>query len=414
MKTLWSLTCLVFIFASTLAVQNIDDTLTYEPCFPGGCEGAKTCFQYFCYPKKGQETPLKSCRRDRDCSDLVDHKCFKQSIYGVCVSSADYEKCGSHEDCEGRGGKCCGDYCCNEEYFEGLQSQNCTEDDEVCQEVQSGLIVLDVESLACDPSNDRCEQKHGGHKCCADNPLLEGISLSNGDSIKNWNGENRCCMNAAGVRALSEIEDLTADDIDAIDEKIAEKDDKRAFCKGLEEHLQDDFPTCVAESAAEAEEIQKAKEAQAALEEAMGFSEEAIGGKELAENSLASIENATSCDEGKDLLFNVETAADDAQASANDTLDAAVRARDAGSLGNEADEADDLASQAQEDANAAKAALKDAQDAVDKLCAPPPPKDKPETINDLPGPPEKGNMATNIQMSSLLVISAVMLYQLLH
>ena len=131
MKTILSLSCLVFLSASTLAVDVINDISIYKPCFPGGCDGEEVCFQYFCYPKSGMETPLRSCKKPKQCKDLGDYKCYKPSpTTGVCVPSADYDMCEGHDECEGRGGKCCGDYCCNEEYFQELLKKKCNEDDE--------------------------------------------------------------------------------------------------------------------------------------------------------------------------------------------------------------------------------------------------------------------------------------------
>ena len=117
-----------------MAVEVINDTSIYKPCFgQGDCGGEDQCFQYFCYPKRGMETPLRSCRKTLQCKDLGDFKCWKPSpIFGVCVPSVDFELCEGHDDCEGRGGKCCGDYCCNEEYFQELLKKKCREDDDLC------------------------------------------------------------------------------------------------------------------------------------------------------------------------------------------------------------------------------------------------------------------------------------------
>ena len=40
--------------------------------------------------------------------------------------------CEKHDDCIGNGGKCCGDYCCNPEYFEALQQIICNPNDDPC------------------------------------------------------------------------------------------------------------------------------------------------------------------------------------------------------------------------------------------------------------------------------------------
>ena len=144
MKSIWKLSSLVLLSASTLAVVKINNTSSYQPCFDTrGCDGEEICFQYFCYPKEGMETPLKSCRRNSQCKGIGNFKCFKPADRGVCVQSDDYEMCESHDECEGRGGKCCGDYCCNEEYFQELQKKECSDDDEVC------LVRVALQINAC-------------------------------------------------------------------------------------------------------------------------------------------------------------------------------------------------------------------------------------------------------------------------
>ena len=42
----------------------------------------------------------------------------------------------SHEECKGRGEKCCGDYCCNSEYFDALISEI------VCDSNDDGCLVI--------------------------------------------------------------------------------------------------------------------------------------------------------------------------------------------------------------------------------------------------------------------------------
>ena len=139
MKTLWGCMFLVFLPASTLAIVSINDTALYKPCIPYSSAAAcpsedQQCFQYFCYPRTGAQDPLKSCKKNSDCNDVYGApKCSKQSRVGICVSRDDYERCYTNEECEGRGGKCCADYCCNEEYFQALQEIPCEEDDGECQ-----------------------------------------------------------------------------------------------------------------------------------------------------------------------------------------------------------------------------------------------------------------------------------------
>ena len=132
---------LVFLPASILAIQLIDDPGMYKPCIVDSnttkltCPSDQVCFQYFCYPKKADpQDPLKSCKKKSQCRDVEGApKCFKQGLVGICVSDEDYEHCESHKECQGRGGKCCGDYCCNDLYFEALLNTKCGENDEACE-----------------------------------------------------------------------------------------------------------------------------------------------------------------------------------------------------------------------------------------------------------------------------------------
>jgi len=416
MKTLWSLSCLVFLSASTLAVQVIDDIQTYKPCFSGGCEGEEVCFQYFCYPKSGQDTPLRSCKKSKQCRDLGDYKCYKPSpTTGICVESTDYEMCEGHEECEGRGGKCCGDYCCNEEYFEALQTQECIAGDEVCEEVQTVLYSIEMESLACE-SNEGCEAKHAGHKCCSDNPLLENVTLS--DETQNWEGDKRCCMSATGIRQLDEIEQLTDEDTDAIDEKISGLPDRRDFCKALIKPLQEGFQTCVDEKEAEAEEGRTVI-AEAALAEAKKFAQEASDAKSKA---IAALENAKSASDvkgAKGFASDAQLAANDAKLAANSSNDAWEDAQNAESAGDAAVNAGEEASNAQDAADEAETAAADAQKAVDdkiKAKAEADAKAEEDAKNALKNGVTDGkpSVATSVQVSTLSVISAVILFHLVN
>ena len=146
MKISASLSILVFLPALTLAVTVINDTQTFKPCFMGSteCPENQQCFQYFCYPLKGATTPLKSCTKNSHCDGYRSRtdnteKCYKNGK-GVCVPSEDYETCEAHEECKDRGGKCCGERCCNTEYFDALQKTACPKEDEDC-EVRYCLIL---------------------------------------------------------------------------------------------------------------------------------------------------------------------------------------------------------------------------------------------------------------------------------
>ena len=137
MKFLWSLLAFVFLTTFTVAVVEINDTTIYKPCVRDSttCPDDQVCLQYFCYPKVASaEDPLKSCRKNSQClgwKPSRTQKCFKEGRNGVCIPSNDYEMCETHEDCEGRGGKCCVDYCCNTEYFNALLNAPCN--DETCK-----------------------------------------------------------------------------------------------------------------------------------------------------------------------------------------------------------------------------------------------------------------------------------------
>ena len=132
--------------ASTMAVLLINDTAKYPVCISDSdCEAHNfdgyACFQYFCYPwqnkpqmaSEAELRPLKTCRKDSDCPHMQGGpaKCYRhyekrKVAYGVCVPSID--KCSTHSDCYAKGGKCCNDYCCNEEYFQALADMPCFND----------------------------------------------------------------------------------------------------------------------------------------------------------------------------------------------------------------------------------------------------------------------------------------------
>ena len=146
MKFLWSLLAFVFLPTFTMAVVEINDTNIYKPCIMDSttCPYDQVCFQYFCYPKVASaKDPLKSCKKNSQCPGWKPktEKCWKTGRNGVCIPSEDYESCEVHEECEGRGGKCCGDYCCNTEYFNTLLKAPCN--DETCK-VKRGFVLDDL------------------------------------------------------------------------------------------------------------------------------------------------------------------------------------------------------------------------------------------------------------------------------
>ena len=57
--------------------------------------------------------------------DTNDQRCI------LCIQE-DYEMCYGRNECEGRGGRCCYEYCCNEEYFQAFKKITCEEDDSSC------------------------------------------------------------------------------------------------------------------------------------------------------------------------------------------------------------------------------------------------------------------------------------------
>jgi len=245
MKTFWTL--LVFLPTFTVAVQNINNTETYKPCISDvtECPNNQVCIQYFCYPKVASDNdPLKSCNKNSQCDGWrpsKTEKCFKEGQNGVCVPADDYEMCESHEECKGRGEKCCGDYCCNSEYFDALISEIvCDSNDDGCLDVKKVMHDHEVDSLTC--QNDTiCEASHQGHKCCDDNSILKNITLS--VEIENWHGKKRCCMHSSGTRQLDDL-DLDFQEKQDISAIVFEMPDKKEYCESLSDALQDMITTC--------------------------------------------------------------------------------------------------------------------------------------------------------------------------
>jgi len=409
MKTFCSLFALVFLPASILAIQSIDDIKIYEPCIVDStvCPSEdQVCFQYFCYPKEADpQDPLTSCKRNSDCKDVDgEPKCFKTSRVGICVSVDDYEMCESHEECEDKGGKCCGDYCCNEEYFQALQETPCEEEDEACNEVVGDITVYEEKSLAC-LDDSTCEAKHAGHTCCEDNSLLNNVTLS--IATLNWKGDKRCCMSNDRIRQLHQIENfdnLTADDIDLIDGNIYTHPDKRNLCKTFTHHLEGVFETCVEEKELEIKEQEQA----AALEIATAAADMAQKHADDAENAkieaLAAAENAKTAADIKgykgfvaDANLKIEAARVASEAA---TIQAAA-AKDAGDAGDDGATSDKAAASAA----AALTSYEEAKVALEGIEAP-------ATTTTLK--PDSPATATCIKLSTISVISATLLYSLVN
>lgn len=131
--------------STSLTALVINNTVTFPSCRVGlkDCPDAdQVCQFYFCYPKSEQTDPLKSCKKNADCAGI---KQTAKCLLGppgsprsrVCVSQEDYKTCDKHEDCNGKGGKCCFDHCCNEKYFlefQGLLSTCNAEANNICKE----------------------------------------------------------------------------------------------------------------------------------------------------------------------------------------------------------------------------------------------------------------------------------------
>jgi len=409
MKTLCSLLALVFLSASTLAIQSIDDIDTYKPCILDSteCPSDQICFQYFCYPKEADpQEPLTSCKKRSDCKDVEGSpKCFKQSRVGICVSEDDYEMCESHAECEDKGGKCCGDYCCNEVYFQALQDTPCDDYDEACEETKDTLGDIEVESLAC-TEDSACEDKHTGHTCCEDHELLLNVTLSI-DTL-NWNGDKRCCMSNDGIRQLHQIENfdnLTDADIDQIDENIYRHHDKRNLCKTLTNHLAEDvFQTCEEEKQLEIKEQAQAvalEIATKAADMAQKYAEEAENAKIAALEYAESAENASDTKGYNAFVADANLKIEEARVASEAANNQATIATDAGDAGDGGD-AEERASAA---ATAAQMFYEEAKEALEGIEAP-------TTTTTTTHKPI--NTATCIKLSTISVISATILYSLVN
>ena len=136
------------LFSVAQAVKQINDIKKYPACLEDSdCETRHklqdhACFQYFCYPWKktavtasAKPKPLNECRRNKDCASGAApnqrQKCFRHHdkrkiTSGICVDS--FDDCDSHDECIGKGGKCCNGYCCNGDYFEAIKSFPCSTD----------------------------------------------------------------------------------------------------------------------------------------------------------------------------------------------------------------------------------------------------------------------------------------------
>ena len=63
-----------------------------------------------------------------------------QVTNGVCLDSDSHEMCYEHEECAGKGGKCCNGYCCSQPYFGAMKQLPCT-NNEGCQVRRNKRVV---------------------------------------------------------------------------------------------------------------------------------------------------------------------------------------------------------------------------------------------------------------------------------
>ena len=133
--------------AQVSAVLSMNNTEKYPACIEDNdCRRLDNhvCFQYFCYPWQTVSSVaatdpliLDLCRSNKDCPKKGGQKqeCFRHHdkrkiTSGICIPSTD--TCSEHEDCEGKGGKCCNTYCCNEPYYDAIMDLPCVSN-EGCQ-----------------------------------------------------------------------------------------------------------------------------------------------------------------------------------------------------------------------------------------------------------------------------------------
>jgi len=334
----------VFLPAFTVAVLEINDTTIYKPCIVDltACPDDHSCIQYFCYPKVASEAdPLTSCKKNSHCDGWKPdktQKCFKEGQNGVCIAAEDYDKCEAHEECDSRGGKCCGDYCCNAEYFDALLKLNCTKGDENCEEAKAVMAGQEKKSLEC-TTDQLCEEKHTGHTCCEDNSLLKNIDLS--DSMENWNGSKRCCTSATNQpRKLSEVDErLTSGDWAKISQEVATLPSAKQeeMCKELEKPISEEILTCKtlldenkskldAQKKTKLEEEQAVEAATAAASDVETASEKAEIQMKTAENATIAAETAQTTAETSEDLDKIKTANTTAHAEAKKAQTAAEKA----------------------------------------------------------------------------------------
>ena len=152
MKKVLSCVLVGLVCLSELVLVNAVLTMNNTERFPACIEDNDcrrldnhVCFQYFCYPWQTVSSvaadlplPLDLCRSNKDCpkkGKQEKQECFRHHdkrkiTSGICIPSQD--SCSEHDECEGKGGKCCNGYCCNQVYYEAIQNLPCVSN-EGCQ-----------------------------------------------------------------------------------------------------------------------------------------------------------------------------------------------------------------------------------------------------------------------------------------
>jgi len=220
------------------AVKQINDIKKYPACLvDNDCTEMHklrdhACFQYFCYPWKSMPDvasapprPLQECRRASDCPSVTHPSgnkkqpfqkeaepqvCFRHHDRrrinsGICIDSRD--ECSSHDQCQGKGGKCCNGFCCNGQYFEAIKNFECM-----------GKLG--------------CEDLLTGNNCCID--VMGSVK---GSTRANW--EKKCCYREPDQHlALPPPQNISAQDKAGINDQIKRMGDvapsmKQTICKSM-------------------------------------------------------------------------------------------------------------------------------------------------------------------------------------
>lgn len=148
----------------------IDDS----DCLKLGQGDKYACFQFLCYPwkddsKVADKEKIQTCRRTTDCKDnkiCYRHQDRRTVPRGLCFNK--FQECGLDikDKCR-RGYGCCGDYCCENKYYDQYSKLPCSTD-LGCQDMGLGKF--------CCPAG-----KGQDNKVCCDkdpNPPPKGANVS--------------------------------------------------------------------------------------------------------------------------------------------------------------------------------------------------------------------------------------------